>query len=289
MINKSSIKISIVLPSYNRSDMISKTIESCLNQTHKNIELIIVDDCSSDNSVEIIKQYAKEDSRIKFIQNSQNKKLPATLNVGFANAVGEYFTWISDDNLFAFNALEVMLDAIESNKFDDKSKDIGLVYANYVTINDEGKEIAHIYQESPEYLPIRDCVGACFLYRASVAKEVGEYNEKLFLIEDYEFFLRMGLKTKLLQIPDFLYYYRVHQGALTQSRALEIKYVKQKLKKQFLDKYEIPSHLRPISDLYMWFISDKSLISYIKLAWIITKNPITTLSYIFKNLRRFKK
>lgn len=276
-------KISIVLPSYNRANMIAKTIESCLLQTHKNIELIIVDDCSSDNSAEIISYYAQKDNRIKFIQNKKNKKLPGTLNVGFDAATGEYFTWISDDNIFTPNALEVMLSVLKSQK------DVGLVYSNYITINDKGKELAHIYQESPEYLSIRDCVGACFLYSASIAKKVGGYNEELFLIEDYEFFLRMGLKTKFAHIPEFLYYYRIHSGSLTQSQKEEIKLAKIRLKKEFSKKYTIPDELKPISELYEWFINDKHFVSYLKLIAIIIKNPIITLSYILKNIVRFKK
>ena len=67
--------VSIILPSYNRVGMIASSIESCLNQTYRNIELIIVDDCSSDNSIEVIESYIKQDSRVKLIANKVNKKL----------------------------------------------------------------------------------------------------------------------------------------------------------------------------------------------------------------------
>ena len=276
-------KISIILPSYNRANLISQTIESCLNQTHKNIELIIVDDCSLDNSVEVIQSYIKKDRRIKLIQNKHNKKLPATLNTGFSVATGDYLTWISDDNMFTKNALEIMLSVLIAEP------DIGLVYADYTTIDANGKIITRIHQEPPEYLPIRDCVGACFLYRSSIAHLVGGYNENLFLIEDYEFFLRMGLKTKFKHIPQSFYYYRVHIQSLTQNRKSEIKLAKQNLKKKFAGQYKIPDHLKPIDDLYKWYIEDKSLVSHIKFIFIIFKHPIITLSYMFRNLCRLKK
>jgi glycosyltransferase involved in cell wall biosynthesis len=272
--------VTIVLPSYNRAHYIGLTIESCLAQTYKEFELIIVDDGSKDNSIDVIESYAAKDSRIILIKNFINKKLPGTLNNGFMHAKGKYFTWISDDNLFAPNALEKMVEIL------DKKPDIGLVYADYITIDDDGKTMARIYQEPPEYLPIRDCIGACFLYRASVAEQIGGYNEHLFLIEDYEYWLRMGLVTKLFHIAEPLYYYRVHAKSLTKTRVQEISQAKRLLKSKYLKKYSIPRKLEPINKLYLWFIEERTLISYFKLAYIIIANPISTLSYILKNLRR---
>ena len=274
--------VSIIIPSYNRASLIGQTIESCLNQTYTHFELIIVDDCSTDNSTEIIQKYLAKDSRIKFVQNKVNKKLPATLNVGFATAKGKYFTWISDDNYFAPNAIEVMVTLLKNNP------EIGLVYADYTTVDDSDKIISRIYQEPPEFLPIRDCVGACFLYKADIAKKVGTYNEKLFLIEDYEYWLRIGLVTKLLHIPKSLYFYRVHVHSLTKTRIEEIRLAKNNLKNMYSLKYKIPKELKPINDLYMWFIGKKNICSYFKLTIIIIQNPVTCLSYIFKNLRRIK-
>ena len=108
--NNNSPKISIVLPVYNREKLLPKAIESCLNQTFKDFELIIIDDCSKDKSFEIAKEYAKQDQRIKVIRNEPNKRLPASLNIAFKEARGQYFTWTSDDNLLHENALEKMND-----------------------------------------------------------------------------------------------------------------------------------------------------------------------------------
>ncbi len=66
----------------------------------------------------------------------------------------------------------------------DNMSEIGLVYADYTLINEKGREGYRIYQEPPEFLPIRDCVGACFLYRAQWAKIIRGYNEQMFLVED---------------------------------------------------------------------------------------------------------
>lgn len=276
-------KVSIVLASYNRSHMVEKAVRSCLAQTYTNIELIVVDDCSKDNSAEVINSLCKEDRRIKFIQNKENLKLPSTLNIGFKHATGDFFTWTSDDNLFEADAIETMVNIL------NKEPKIGLVYTDYTTVNEDGSAIARIYQEDPEYLPIRYCIGPCFLYRSEIAKKVGKYNENLALIEDYEFFLRIGLETKILHIPTSHYYYRVHAGSLTQSRKEEIRKAKLLIKEKFSSLYEVPNHLKPIYNLYMWFIRKKTLRSITELLWIIFKNPIITLSYIFKNIVRLKK
>jgi glycosyltransferase involved in cell wall biosynthesis len=275
-------KISIILPSYNRANYLSQTIESCLTQTFTDFELIIIDDLSTDNSLKVAQKYASQDNRIGIIENKTNKKLPATLNIGFKKAKGQYLTWISDDNLYHKDALEKM------NKCLDSREDIGLVYTDYILINEKNEIGSRIYQEPPEFLPIRDCVGACFLYRASLARQVGEYNEKMFLVEDYEYWLRLGLITKFFHLKESLYFYRVHPKSLTGERKEEIRIAKKTLKKIYQDKYVILEQNKPINDLYMWFIEDKDFKAYIKLIKIIICHPITTISYIVKNIRRLR-
>ena len=90
-------KVSIVLPTYNGSKFLSRSIESVQEQAETDWELIIVNDCSTDNTLDIAQKYAQQDKRISVITNEQNKKLPASLNVGFSRAKGKYLTWTSDD------------------------------------------------------------------------------------------------------------------------------------------------------------------------------------------------
>ncbi|AGJ01909.1 glycosyltransferase [Rickettsia prowazekii] len=274
--------ISIVLTVYNREKLLPFAIESCLNQSFKDFELIIIDDCSKDNSALIAKKYAEQDPRIKIIINEHNKRLSASLNIAFKKANGKYFTWTSDDNLFHEEALAKMV------KILDNAPEIGLVYTDYTLIDEKGNIGARLYQESPEFLPIRDCVGACFLYRADLAKQVGGYNENMALVDDYEYWLRLGLVTKFAHIPESLYFYRVHNQSLTTQRKVEAKIAKRTLKNLFKDKYIIPDEIKPINDLYNWFIEDRNFISCFRLLKIIIYNPIITISYIIKNLRRIR-
>ena len=90
-------KVSIILPTYNGKKYIRDSIESIINQTYTNWELIIVNDCSTDDTQKIIEEYQQKDKRIIVINNEKNLKLPASLNRGFEEASGEYYTWTSDD------------------------------------------------------------------------------------------------------------------------------------------------------------------------------------------------
>ncbi len=200
--------ISIVLPVYNGEQYIKQSIESCLNQTYKNIELIIVNDCSIDSTLSIIEAYIAIDKRVKVINNLINKKLPASLNIGHDQAKGTYITWTSDDNFYDLSAIQIMLDAINKEKVD-------IVYANYNMINKNQNTIIRLLDY---YNLIRlNCIGACFLYDYKVYENSKKYNEALFLVEDYDFWLQCLKKYKFYHIDKVLYHYRIHDASLTNS------------------------------------------------------------------------
>ena len=115
--------ISVVLPTYNGAKYISQAIESILNQTFKDFELVIVNDASTDNTLNIISGYAEKDERIKVITNAVNSKLPKSLNIGFSNCKGDYFTWTSDDNILHPDVFEKLVYVLENNS------DVGFVFS----------------------------------------------------------------------------------------------------------------------------------------------------------------
>lgn len=207
-------KVSIVLPVYNGAEYLAESIESVIDQTYANWELIIVNDCSTDDSFAIASGYAAKDARIKVFTNPQNLKLPKTLNVGFEHASGVYYTWTSDDNKYKPNALRVMVDNLEKNP------EAVMVYANYTIIDSNGNSIELADKPEPKYMFTGNVVGACFLYTAEAAKKVGEYDADLFLAEDYDFWIRLYKVGRILHIEDDLYYYRVHDKSLTETRKM---------------------------------------------------------------------
>lgn len=208
-------RVTIVLPVYNGSRYLSASIESVLAQTYQNWELIIVNDCSSDNSPEIAEEYARRDGRIRVIHNGVNQKLPKSLNIGFREGTGEYLTWTSDDNLYHSQAIEVMAEYL------DRHERCGLVYCDMEYIDHAGKVISD-NRGNDHNLFLNDCVGACFLYRKSVADAVGGYDPDQFLVEDYDYWLRIGFQYPVERVPEIMYSYRFHDGNLTAGREREI-------------------------------------------------------------------
>lgn len=209
-------KISIVLPVYNGADYLAESIESVLNQTYANWELIIVNDCSTDNTLAIASDFANKDARIKVFSNKENLKLPNTLNAGFEHATGEYYTWTSDDNKYKPEALRVMVECLEKNP------DTVMVYANYTTIDSNGNAIELADKLEPKFMFVGNVVGACFLYRADAAHKVGLYDANLFLAEDYDYWIRLYEVGKVLHIKDDLYCYRIHGKSLTETRKNQV-------------------------------------------------------------------
>src|SRR6516162_6752271 len=100
--------ISIVLPTFNGARYLREAIESCLHQSYPNWELILVDDASTDETPSIIADYLARDRRVTSLRNPVNRKLPGSLNAGFAQARGELLTWTSDDNCYRPHALNEM-------------------------------------------------------------------------------------------------------------------------------------------------------------------------------------
>ena len=201
--------VTIVLPVYNGAQYLSESIKSCLNQTYQNIELIIVDDCSTDNTPEIIYEYLKKDTRVKSICHKENRKLPAALNTGFKMAIGEYFTWTSDDNLYHPAAIEEML------IFMQKNPEVNVVYTDYSIIDEKGLIIKNQIVEEPDILKYRSCISACFMYQSKVYKCLKGFDEGLFLVEDYDFWLRAFRYFTLKPLHKNLYFYRRHSKSLT--------------------------------------------------------------------------
>jgi glycosyltransferase involved in cell wall biosynthesis len=209
--------ISIVLPTFNGSRYLEQSVESCLNQSLADWELFIVDDASTDDTPRIAAGFAARDDRIHLIRHEKNRKLPGALNTGFAAARGRYLTWTSDDNLYTPNALETMRDALERHPESD------LVYADYATIDEVGNLMERVSAGEPPGLVSGNVVGPCFLYRARVQFELKGYDETLFLAEDYDFWLRVSSRFRLMHLKKSLYHYRLHADSLTSQRQSEIR------------------------------------------------------------------
>jgi len=201
-------EISIILPTHNGARYLAGSIQSCLEQTFEDIELLLVDDASTDSTPQILEGFAS-DPRVRILRSEQNLKLPGALNMGFSQARGRLLTWTSDDNLYEPGALEALRAVLAERPT------IDLVYADYSVIDPEGVVLRNHRCAEPDYLVERNIIGACFLYRRSVMERVGSYETETFLAEDYDFFLRVFLAGhRMVHLPEVLYRYRVHESSL---------------------------------------------------------------------------
>lgn len=211
-------KVSIVLPTYNGEKYIRQSIDSIINQTFTDWELIIVDDCSTDNTLDIVNEYAKKDNRIRIIHNKINQKLPNSLNIGFAVSNGEYLTWTSDDNYYLSDAFSQMLDVL------DNDYEKIMVCADMEIINEFGQVIYREPSYNDKEISVVNHVGACFLYKRCVKDDVGIYDDSLKYVEDYDFWMRIRKRYgKINHINKILYRYRRHDKSLSELKWREVK------------------------------------------------------------------
>jgi glycosyltransferase involved in cell wall biosynthesis len=214
--------VSIILPVFNGEKYLYEAVTSCLAQTYRNIELLIIDDCSTDNTFRIAREFKEKDCRVKLFSNSENKKLPASLNIGHQLANGKYLTWTSHDNILHQEAIENLCLHILEQKVD-------VVYSSYLIIDAKGALKGSHRLKEIEYSFFYGVIGACFIYSREFFFKNGEYDENLYLLEDFDFWLR-GLKHgKFYRIdnPGF-YLYRYHADALTAKINIDIS-----MKKEF--------------------------------------------------------
>lgn len=208
-------EISIVMPVYNGEKYLREAIESVMRQEFRDWELILVNDCSTDKTSSIMEEYRAKDERIRIIHNGTNEKLPRSLNIGFLQAEGNYFTWTSDDNKYKPQALWKMHSYLETHR------DIGLVYADMDYIDESGKKIG-FFSRGEEELYSCNCVGACFLYKSEAARKIGEYDADMFLVEDYDYWIRFAKDYPIGHLQQCLYEYRQHEESLTEKREHEV-------------------------------------------------------------------
>ncbi|MFT0213776.1 glycosyltransferase [Pseudomonas sp. F1_0610] len=211
--------VSIVVPCYNHENFVQETIQSIIDQDYKNIELIIIDDGSKDNSVSMIQKLvpACEARFVRFeFRHRQNKGLCATLNEGLAWSRGQYFSPSASDDILEFDKISIQVNIL--NK--EHTEDIAGVFTGISIIN-ESKEIIKI-RGANKVIGFREAFlrsalmpGQAFMAKRSILNEVSGYNEN-FKIEDLDLFLRIcSAGYFLVSINKPLVYYRQHENNLS--------------------------------------------------------------------------
>ncbi len=210
--------ISVIMAVYNAEKYLDEAIESILNQTFKCFELIIIDDASTDNSLKIIKNYGKKDKRIKILQNKENLYAAKSRNEGLIIAKGKYIAIQDADDISFENRLKTQYEYLEKNP------DVFLVGAGAINIDKNGKKIKKInpiinQQQIKTLLTKHNCI-----YQPTIMfrNEKIYYREKIYYSEDYDFYLFLISKNKLIaNIKDPLIYYRVLETSVSRKNTVQ--------------------------------------------------------------------
>ena len=209
-------RVSVVLPTYNQAEFLPQALDSVLNQTWRDYELIVINDGSTDGTRRILDGYQERYGDGLRVVHQENRRLPGALNAGFGLARGEYLTWTSSDNCMLPRMLEVLVDALDCHP------QVGLVYADWEVIDEDGAVfgVVRTFDFDRDLLMRANYINACFLYRRACQEAVGLYDPAYIHAEDWEYWWRISRRFDVMRVPQVLYQYRLHSGSLTETDVL---------------------------------------------------------------------
>lgn len=206
--------VSIITPTWNCGRFIVETIESVLAQTYSNWEMIIQDDCSTDDTEQIVSEYMQKDSRIKYYKNSQNSGAAITRNAALRIAKGRWIAFLDSDDLWLPTKLEKQIKFMEENGY-------AFSYHEYCEINEESQETG-VGISGPKIVTKLGMVNYCWpgcltvMYDALVVGLVQIANIKK--NNDYAMWLKVIKMTDCYLLPESLAKYRKHTGSISNHR-----------------------------------------------------------------------
>lgn len=218
-------KISVILTSYNHAKYIGATIESILNQTFSDFELIILDNISDDNSVGVINSFS--DKRIRFIQNPVNMGMVMSVNKGISLAQGEYVALISSDDIWLPEKLEMQVDYLE------KQQNVGAVFTSVVVIDESGvvstsvKNYQNIFNNAKnkgrdEWLGYFFNKGNCLCYPSALVRkkcfdELGVFDARFQIALDLDMWVRVCSRYEIYVLDEALTKFRSGSNSTSSS------------------------------------------------------------------------
>lgn len=244
--------ISIIIPVYNAEKYIAECAESLINQTYKNIEIIFVDDCSTDSSNKIIKEYTEKDSRVKLYSTGTNGGPGKARNVGLENSHGEYIMFCDNDDTYKPNMCEVMLNAMI-----EKNVDLVTCKTNVVNGKLDREQEHYVNSDKIGYSNFNEKKRFCLtvfvwnkLYKKAL---IDKYNIKFTVIsseDDLFTFMYNSVINSYYGLNDKLHNFILHKASYTQSIAKgknpKMKWDKLSIIQQyinFLEKYNLKERM----------------------------------------------
>jgi len=210
-------KVSVIMPCFNHARFVAESANSILGQTEQDLELIIVDDCSSDNSWEVIQAVAQGDQRVRMMRHDQNRGASRSRNDGLQAARGEFVGFCDADDIWEPQKLRAQLDLLQ------QFKEYPVVYCDATIVDETGMPTGQRF--SQRYSPPLNPSGRLFsdlihqgnfinmqsvLLRRECVDQVGYFDEGIKWVEDWWFWIRISHKHPFRYDPRALARYRVH-------------------------------------------------------------------------------
>jgi glycosyltransferase involved in cell wall biosynthesis len=214
-----SVSVSVIMPAYNAEKYLAQSVESALSQTVDNIEIIIVDDGSSDNTLHIANSFGAPVT----VYSRENGGAAAARNFGVEKANGEWVAFLDADDLWEPNKLELQLESVHGFSWSHTDSIFigdghdGSVRASDLTPKYAGKVIPK--------LVVNNFVGtSTVLMKKDVYLKVGGFDESLRALQDWDFWLRLAAQYDLAYVPEVLAQYRVHAASTSRSARKTLPY-----------------------------------------------------------------
>lgn len=247
--------VTVVTPAYNQADFLRDTIESVLSQDYPNIEFVVFDDGSTDETPNILSDYGDR----FYWETQKNMGQTPTINKGWSMTNGEIITWLnSDDTFYDPTSVRTGVEFLLNNP------EVGVVFGDSMFTEADGKEIRPTRPITDfTYLKfVKNCENSISqpsaFIRRDVVRKVGELDSKYFYFMDWDFWLRAGLHFKLEHIDKILSTYRLHADSKTVAQSKKAAPELEYMYKKYFSRDDIPEEIRAVEKeamMNMYFTS----------------------------------
>lgn len=301
-------KVDVLIPVYNAESFLVNTIESVLRQTYTDWQLLILDDCSTDNSYQIALQYAQKFEKISVYKNDANIGMLNNWNKGIDLCHSDYFVKLDADDIWEPTMLE------KATKILNEKSEVGLVFSRYININENGDEIPGTDLSFPDFAT--NCSFSCIpivlegpdkmlsypillqglsVMRREIFNKIGKYS---FLLSkatqastDTEFYFRLGCHYQIFCIDEVLYKYRIHISSISNlDRSNDISSLKVYELKTSIVKYYVQQNkitLEKSKYFYKKIVFDYK--TYLVYRYRVNRDYCKMIKCLFENFCSFPK
>jgi GT2 family glycosyltransferase/Flp pilus assembly protein TadD len=236
--------VSVIVPTYNRPDMLVETLRSILNQTYSNYEIIIVNDAGVD--VENVVTFLNQAGRMTYVRHGRNLGLAAARNTGIKMAKGKYIAYLDDDDLYYPDHLETLLQFLESSEYKVAYTDAcrahqKKVNGRYAVVK---QDVPYSFDFDDDRILLENFVPVlCFMHEKSCLDEVGCFDEGLTTLEDWDMWIRMSRKFKFAHIQKVTCEFRWREDGTTMTGEKKLDFFRNT--KRIYEKYKEYSKDKP--------------------------------------------